>query len=173
MSRHAIERAKERYGIDLDVSLVINQIRANQAKMSHRLTKQKAVYQVNHHGTQILVLYHRGQQAVITCLPLEHIGAEYRRNGITRILMQEELMRRNLEAINGQREIPIGIGEALGDESIDLEEVAPPEFLQQYTIKEAIIEQPVRAQVWVPDHWRIRLILWFARRLDIKIEVVV
>lgn len=73
MSKHAKERALERYGIELDIVHVIQQIRDNLAIKHERISKNKGVYEVDHHGTPILVLYHRQQRAIITVLPHEHL----------------------------------------------------------------------------------------------------
>jgi fructose-1-phosphate kinase PfkB-like protein len=73
MSKHAKERALERYGIELDVVHVIQQIRENLAIKHERISKNKGVYEVDHHGIPILVLYHRQQRAIITVLPHEHL----------------------------------------------------------------------------------------------------
>ncbi len=73
MTQHARRRARERYGIELEVGKAISTIRSNRAKMVHRITKQKAIYRIVQDELQILVLYHRTQQKIITVLLPDHI----------------------------------------------------------------------------------------------------
>ena len=53
----------------MDVANIIETIRRNKAVMWRRMTKQKAIYQVEQNGVLLFVLYHRAQQKLITALP--------------------------------------------------------------------------------------------------------
>ncbi len=72
MTQHARRRARERYGIELNVGEAINMIRNNRAKMVHRITNEKAIYRIIQDELFILVLYHRLQQKILTVLPADH-----------------------------------------------------------------------------------------------------
>lgn len=68
---HAVERARERYGLDLtesDVEELSSRIRHRQANLIARETHTRSTYAVHYRGVELKVVYSHSLKTVITVL---------------------------------------------------------------------------------------------------------
>ena len=72
MRRHSEARAKERYNIKINANEVKNIIRRGQAQFLRRQENGRTLWNVNYHGTPMLVVYSPYFKMPVTILPPDY-----------------------------------------------------------------------------------------------------
>lgn len=73
--RHAKQRALQRYGIDLNKTLLrtwVEQIHSGSAKFLERQSNRVSVFEITYNDKQIPVVYDRIRKTIVTALPTEY-----------------------------------------------------------------------------------------------------
>jgi hypothetical protein len=85
-SRHARRRARERYALDLHQDAqqqIIRMIQDGEARFIRRQSQRVSLWEVEHDGLRLPIVYDRKRKTIVTVLPQEELlskGANYERS---------------------------------------------------------------------------------------------
>lgn len=77
--RHARQRARERFGLELDehqLRAVVNRIQRGESRFLEKQSNRVSLHQVEYMGAEMVVVYDRRRKNVVTVWPSEDQGSD-------------------------------------------------------------------------------------------------